>query len=122
MALPSADRRRNNADVDRVIAVVTAAREPGLAVELGGKAISDTERSPLSTITAIGIVAAAIILLFALGSLFAAALPIATAVAGVGSGLMLMAPLSHLMSVTASRRSSARSSALASGSTTPCSR
>ncbi len=28
------------------------------------------------------------------------ALPIVTAVAGVGSGLMLMAPLSHLMSVT----------------------
>jgi putative drug exporter of the RND superfamily len=90
----------NNADVNQVIAVATAAREPGLAVELGGKAISDTEQAPLSTITAIGIVAAAIILLFAFGSLFAAALPIATAVAGVGSGLMLMAPLSHLMSVT----------------------
>ena len=90
----------NNADVNRVIAVATAAREPGLAVELGGKAISDTEQAPLSTITAIGIVAAAIILLFAFGSLFAMALPIATAVAGVGSGMMLMAPLSHLMSVT----------------------
>ncbi len=79
----------NNADVRRVIAVATAAREPGLAVELGGKAISDTEQAPLSTITAIGIVAAAIILLFAFGSLFAMALPIATAVAGVGSGMML---------------------------------
>jgi putative drug exporter of the RND superfamily len=90
----------NNADVNRVIAVATAAREPGLAVELGGKAISDTEQAPLSTITAIGIVAAAIILLFAYGSLFAMALPIATAVAGVGSGMMLMTPLTHLMSVT----------------------
>jgi RND superfamily putative drug exporter len=39
-------------------------------------------------------------LLVAFGSLFAMALPIATAVAGVGSGLMLMAPLSHLTSVT----------------------
>ncbi|MGH3290272.1 MAG: MMPL family transporter, partial [Trebonia sp.] len=90
----------NNSDVDRVIAVATAAREPGLAVELGGKAVSDTEQPPLSGTSAIGIGAAAVILLLAFGSLFAMVAPIATAVAGVGSGLMLMAPLSHLMSVS----------------------
>ncbi|HEX3515965.1 MAG TPA: MMPL family transporter [Trebonia sp.] len=90
----------NNADVNRVITVATAAREPGLAVELGGKAISDTVPAPLSAVSAVGIAAAAVILLVAFGSLAAMALPIATAVAGVGSGLMLMAPLSHLMSVT----------------------
>jgi putative drug exporter of the RND superfamily len=88
------------ADVSRVIAVATAAREPGLAVELGGQAVSHSEQAPLSAISAVGIGAAAVILLFAFGSLFAMALPIATAVAGVGSGLMLMAPLSHLTSVT----------------------
>ena len=89
----------DNADINRVVAVATAAREPGLAVELGGKAISNTEQAPLSSASAIGIGAAAVILLVAFGSLFAMALPIVTAVAGVGSGLMLMAPLSHLMSV-----------------------
>src|SRR5215469_11031422 len=89
----------DNADINRVVAVATAAREPGLAVELDGKAISNTEQAPLSSASAIGIGAAAVILLVAFGSLFAMALPIATAVAGVGSGLMLMAPLSHLMSV-----------------------
>src|SRR5262250_1496448 len=88
-----------NADINRVVAVATAAREPGLAVELGGKAISNTEQAPLSSASAIGIGAAAVILLVAFGSLFAMALPIVTAVAGVGSGLMFMAPLSHLMSV-----------------------
>ncbi|HEU5387951.1 MAG TPA: MMPL family transporter [Streptosporangiaceae bacterium] len=88
------------ASISRVIAVATAAREPGLAVELGGQAISHSEQAPLSAISAVGIGAAAVILLFAFGSLFAMALPIATAVAGVGSGLMLMAPLSHLTSVT----------------------
>jgi RND superfamily putative drug exporter len=88
------------ADVSRVIAVATAAREPGLAVELGGQAISHSEQAPLSAVSAVGIGAAAVILLVAFGSLFAMALPIATAVAGVGSGLMLMAPLSHLTSVT----------------------
>src|SRR5215475_8622883 len=89
----------DNADVNRVVAVATAAREPGLTVELGGKAISNTEQPPLSSASAIGIGAAAVILFIAFGSLFATALPIVTAVAGVGSGLMLMAPLSHLMSV-----------------------
>jgi len=89
----------DNADINRVVAMATAAREPGLAVELGGKAISNTEQARLSSASAIGIGAAAVILLVAFGSLFAMALPIVTAVAGVGSGLMLMAPLSHLMSV-----------------------
>jgi putative drug exporter of the RND superfamily len=87
----------NNADINRVIAAATAAREPGLAVELEGKAISNTEQAPLSSASAIGIGAAAVILLLAFGSLFAMALPIVTAVAGVGSGLMLLAPLSHLI-------------------------
>jgi RND superfamily putative drug exporter len=89
----------DNADINRMVAVATAARGPGLAVELGGKAISNTEQAPLSIASTIGIGAAAVILLIAFGSLFAMALPIVTAVAGVGSGLMLMAPLSHLMSV-----------------------
>jgi RND superfamily putative drug exporter len=88
------------ADVSRVITVAKAAREPGLAVELGGQAISHSEQAPLSAVSAVGIGAAAVILLAAFGSLFAMALPIATAVAGVGSGVMLMAPLSHLTSVT----------------------
>jgi putative drug exporter of the RND superfamily len=72
----------DHADINRVIAVATAAREPGLAIELGGKAISNTEQAPLSSASAIGIGAAAVILLVAFGSLFAMALPIVTAVAG----------------------------------------
>ena len=40
----------DHADINRVVAVAaTAAREPGLAVELGGKAISNTEQAPLSS-------------------------------------------------------------------------
>jgi RND superfamily putative drug exporter len=88
------------ADVSRVITMAKAARRPGLAVELGGQAISHSEQAPLSAVSAVGIGAAAVILLAAFGSLFAMVLPIATAVAGVGSGVMLMAPLSHLTSVT----------------------
>ena len=90
----------DKADVKQVIAVAIAAREPALEVELAGWAISSTETAPTSIASAIGIAAAAVILLVAFGSLFAMALPIVTAAAGVGSGLLLMTPLSHLMSVT----------------------
>jgi putative drug exporter of the RND superfamily len=90
----------NKADIKQVIAVAAAARQAGVAVELGGWAISNTETAPTSIASAIGIGAAAVILLVAFGSLYAMALPIVTAVAGVGSGLMLMTPLSHLMTVT----------------------
>ncbi|MFE0457951.1 MMPL family transporter [Kitasatospora sp. NPDC058965] len=88
-----------HADVDRVITVATAARAPGLAVELGGKAIAGAEETPASNASLVGIVAAAVILLVAFGSVLAMALPIVTAVAGVGSGLLLMAPLSRVMPV-----------------------
>jgi RND superfamily putative drug exporter len=90
----------DKADINQVFAVATAAREPDLAVELGGRAVSNTEQAPPSIASAVGLGAAAVILLIAFGSLFAMALPIVTAVAGVGGGLMLMAPLSHLMSVS----------------------
>ncbi|HEV2641036.1 MAG TPA: MMPL family transporter [Actinocrinis sp.] len=87
------------ADITRVITTATAADQPGLTVELGGKAISSAEQLPASTASLIGLAAAALILLLVFGSLLGMALPIVTAVAGVGSGLLLMSPLSHLMSV-----------------------
>jgi RND superfamily putative drug exporter len=90
----------DTADIGQVVSVAEAARQRGLAVELGGQAVSHSEQAPVSAISAIGIVAAAVILLVAFGSLFAMVLPIATAVAGVGTGMLLMAPLSHLMSLT----------------------
>ncbi|MFH8387774.1 MMPL family transporter [Kitasatospora sp. NPDC018058] len=89
----------DHGDVNRVISTAVAAREPGLAVELGGKGIAAAEETPASNASLIGIVAAAVILLIAFGSLLAMALPIVTAVAGVGGGMLLMAPLSHVMSV-----------------------
>ncbi|MDR0343653.1 MAG: MMPL family transporter [Nocardiopsaceae bacterium] len=87
------------ADINRVAGAATAARGPGLAVELGGWAIEHAAEAPVSSASVIGIGAAAVILLIAFGSLFAMALPIVTAVAGVGSGLLLGGPLSHLISV-----------------------
>ncbi|MEY9856889.1 RND superfamily putative drug exporter [Catenulispora sp. GAS73] len=89
----------NHDDVKLVISTATAAREPGLAVELGGAAIESVQTPPSSTSSAIGIAAAAVILFVVFGSLLATALPIVTAVAGVGSGMLLVSPLSHVMAV-----------------------
>jgi RND superfamily putative drug exporter len=89
----------DKADINRVVAVASAARAPGLEVELGGQAIENAEQATLSSTSAIGIGAAAVILFLAFGSLFAMVLPIVTAIAGVGGGLLLTAPLSHAVSM-----------------------
>ena len=48
---------------------------------------------PLGTV--VGVLAAAIVLFVAFGSLLAALLPLITALAGAGAGLMAIAPLTH---------------------------
>ena len=87
------------ADITRVIEAARAARAPGLNVQLGGQAIGNTEQAPLSTSSAVGVLAAAVVLFIAFGSLLAMLLPLVTAIAGVGGGLMAIAPLTHAMNV-----------------------
>jgi putative drug exporter of the RND superfamily len=88
-----------NGDVVRVINAAQAAREPGLDVQLGGQAVGNTEQAPLSLSTMVGVIAAAIVLFIAFGSLLATLLPLITALAGVVGGLMAIAPLTHSMNV-----------------------
>ena len=85
------------ADIVRVIDAAQAAREPGLDVQLGGPAIE--KQPPLSLGTVVGVLAAAIVLFIAFGSLLATLLPLITALAGVAGGLMAIAPLTHHMSI-----------------------
>jgi len=95
-------RQANNlakADVTRVIDAAEAARAPGLDVQLGGQAIESTEQAPLSTSSAVGVLAAAVVLFIAFGSALAMLLPLVTAIAGVGGGLMAITPLTHAMNV-----------------------
>jgi RND superfamily putative drug exporter len=87
------------ADITRVVDAAEAARAPGLNVQLGGQAIEQTEQTSLGVSSAVGVLAAAIVLLIAFGSLLAMLLPIVTAIAGVGGGLMAIAPLTHTMNV-----------------------
>jgi putative drug exporter of the RND superfamily len=87
------------ADVTRVINAAEAARAPGLNVQVGGQAIESTEQAPLSTSTTVGVLAAAVVLFIAFGSLLAMSLPLITAIVGVGGGLMAITPLTHAMNV-----------------------
>jgi putative drug exporter of the RND superfamily len=87
------------ADITRVVNAAEAARAPGLDVQLGGDAIRQTEQSSLGVSSAIGVIAAAVVLFIAFGSLLATLLPLVTAIAGVGGGLMAIAPLTHAINV-----------------------
>jgi putative drug exporter of the RND superfamily len=87
------------ADITRVIDAAEAARAPGLNVQLGGQAIEQNEQTSLGASSTAGLLAAAVVLFIAFGSLLAMLLPIVTAIAGVGGGLMAIAPLTHTMNV-----------------------
>jgi putative drug exporter of the RND superfamily len=86
-----------HAAVKRVITAADAIRSPSLQVELGGPAIEQTQRSSLGTATAVGLLAAVVVLLLAFGSLLAMGLPIATALLGLAAGVGLIGLGSHVI-------------------------
>ena len=88
-------------DIRHVMSLAEAARAPGLQVELGGNAIADVNRTPPANSEVFGIIAAAIIILIAFGSLLGMALPMVTAVTALTSGTVAIALLSHAISVPA---------------------
>jgi putative drug exporter of the RND superfamily len=83
--------------VQRVIDTAQVARVSGLDIQLGGRGIEQANRPSLGAATAIGLVAAMAILLFTFGSLLAAALPLLTALLGLGTALGLVGLQSHIV-------------------------
>lgn len=82
---------------ERVVTVAQAAAHPGLQVELGGQAIEATEQSGFGISTAVGLLAAIVVLLLTFGSLTAMGLPIVTALFGLGTGLGVIALFTHVV-------------------------
>ncbi|HEY6313323.1 MAG TPA: MMPL family transporter [Streptosporangiaceae bacterium] len=74
-----------------------AASGGGVRFSLGGDLVDTAETPGGGSSDGIGLAAAAIVLLIAFGSVLAMGLPIATAVAGIGAGLSLIALLGHLV-------------------------
>ena len=92
------DERANalpKAAVDRVIRDAESARSPTLDVQLGGQAIEQAQQASLGFATIVGVAAAIVILLIALGSFSAMGLPIATALLGLGAGIGVINLASH---------------------------
>ncbi len=80
-----------------VVRVARAAGQPGLEVELGGQAIEQTEQAGFGISTAVGLLAAVIVLLLTFGSVVAMGLPILTALFGLGTGLGVIALFTHVV-------------------------
>jgi putative drug exporter of the RND superfamily len=82
---------------ERVVQVAREANGPGLQVELGGQAIEATEQAGFGISTAVGLMAAIVVLLLTFGSLIAMGLPIVTALFGLGTGLGAIALFTHVV-------------------------
>jgi RND superfamily putative drug exporter len=82
---------------ERVVQVARAADRPGLQVELGGQAIEQTEQAGFGISTAVGLLAAIVVLLLTFGSLTAMGLPIVTALFGLGTGLGAIVLFTHVV-------------------------
>ncbi|MFF3344438.1 MMPL family transporter [Streptomyces sp. NPDC002779] len=85
--------------IEDIVDTAQAAERDGLQVELGGQAIARTQEPPAGTAEAVGILAAAVVLFLAFGSLFAMLVPIVVAIAGVGTGMLSTMLLSHVTDV-----------------------
>jgi RND superfamily putative drug exporter len=85
------------AAVNRVISTAEAARSRNLQVELGGQAIEQAQQTSLGFATAVGLLAAIVILLIAFGSFAAMGLPILSALLGLGVGLGLIGLAGHVV-------------------------
>jgi RND superfamily putative drug exporter len=87
-------------DILKVVDLVKAADQRGLEVAVGGQAIEQASYQPPSYSVAIGIIAAAVIILIAFGSLAGMALPLITAIAALGTATFAIGLFSHAMGVT----------------------
>jgi putative drug exporter of the RND superfamily len=85
--------------VRHVVALAEAARGGGVEVELGGSAVQQLNQASTSSTELIGIVAAAIVLFIAFGSLLAMILPLLVAIVALGTGLLAIGMLSHLITI-----------------------
>lgn len=85
--------------VENVLDTAQGAEHAGLQVELGGQAIQRVQEPPTGLAEMIGILAAAVVLFLAFGSLFAMLLPLAVAIFGVGTGMFSTQLLSHVTDI-----------------------
>ena len=84
--------------IERVVTVAQEAAHDGVDVQLGGQAIGQVNKAGTGS-TAIGFVAAAIVLFLVFGSFFAMLMPLLTAGFALGTGVALIGLLSHAITM-----------------------
>ena len=89
-------------DVTRVVHLAEAARAPGVQVDIGGPAVENALRPSVGISAGVGVLAAAVVLFIAFGSLLAMLLPLVIAIAALVPGLMTAGLLSHVVSIPSS--------------------
>jgi RND superfamily putative drug exporter len=94
------DKRANDlskVSVQRVISTAQSAQAPGLEVELGGQAIEQAQQQSFGFASAVGLLAAIVVLLITFGSFVAMGLPIVTAIFGLGTSVGVIALASRVI-------------------------
>ncbi len=86
----------SNAETLSLMHDARAASGHGVTFALGGDVVDQAETPYGGPTEGVGVLAAAIVLLIAFGSLLAMGLPVLTAVLGIGAGLSLIALLGHI--------------------------
>ncbi len=86
-------------DLQRVVDAGSTARSSTLQVEFGGLGFQSLKGRPAAGSEAIGILAAAIVLVIAFGSLFAMAIPLISAILALGAGVETIRLLSNVLSI-----------------------
>jgi RND superfamily putative drug exporter len=99
LTLNDADSSLSKGQAESLITAAHAAEHSGLQIEVGGSSVENALQSPSESSEMVGIAAAAIVLFLAFGSFFSMLLPILTAAAGVGGGLLSVGLLSHTLSI-----------------------
>ncbi len=87
-------------NVLKVVSDVKSASSSNIQSAIGGQAIEQSQQASTSNSEAIGIVAAAIILLIAFGSVYAMTVPIITALMALGVGIGSIGLASHFLSIS----------------------
>ncbi|MDI5965410.1 MMPL family transporter [Streptantibioticus silvisoli] len=88
------------ASLDALTGTTAAARHAGLTVEVGGAAYGNQAQKGGHTNEVIGIAIALVVLTVTFGSLFAAGLPLLTAVAGVAVSLLALLALTSVVTIS----------------------
>jgi RND superfamily putative drug exporter len=102
-AIVSYDKRANllpNTTGKPVLNAVKAAARPGLTVAAGGQVIEQAEGFSIGPATAVGVIAALVILLITFGSMTAAGMPLITAALGLITGVALIGLATHVTSMS----------------------